>query len=81
MIRPTWTSRRLIMSKTEYLTSNIASDMRVLSDRELDVVNGGVTEGGCILLPGVPSRWPQPDGGYVDPFASILPSWVRSAPR
>jgi hypothetical protein len=74
-------NRRLIMSKTEYLSAEIASDMRALSDQELDVVNGGVTEGGCILQSGVPSRWPQTDGGYVDPFASILPSWVRSAPR
>jgi hypothetical protein len=49
----------------------------VLRDDELDSVNGGIING-CIRLPGLPDLVMPPTGpGYVDQFASRLPSWVR----
>ena len=53
---------------------------RQLEDHELDIVNGGIIDG-CIKLPGVPAGNIPPDWQYKDPFASILPSWVRNPPR
>ena len=51
--------------------------IRLLSDNELDSVNGGIIDG-CIRLPGLPNLIMPPTGpGYVDQFASRLPSWVR----
>jgi hypothetical protein len=56
---------------------NDTTEIRVLHDDELDIVNGGIING-CIRIPGLPDLIMPPTGpGYVDQFASRLPSWVR----
>ena len=47
-----------------------------LRDNELDCVNGGIIDG-CIPRPKILEQWLPPQSGYVDQFASRLPSWVR----
>ena len=54
--------------------------VRLLQDNEIDAVNGGIIDG-CIKLPGIVVHPLPPQGGYQDPFASILPSWVTNPPR
>jgi hypothetical protein len=50
---------------------------QLLRDDELDRVNGGIIDG-CIRLPSILNPWlPPPSPGFVDQFASRLPSWVR----
>ena len=49
----------------------------LLQDDELDRVNGGIIDG-CIRLPSILDLFvPPPSPGFVDQFASRLPSWVR----
>jgi hypothetical protein len=62
------------MSKTVDLATGAAG--RLLADNELDSVNGGIING-CIRYPNVLPMLPPTGPGYVDPFASILPSWVH----
>jgi hypothetical protein len=63
------------MNKT--VGSDISQAGRLLSDNELDAVNGGIT-GGCIRYPTILEPFlPPPSPGFVDQFASRLPSWVR----
>jgi hypothetical protein len=58
----------------------IGSDARVLREDEIDCINGGVLDN-CTRLPGLPDLIMPPTGpGFVDPFASKLPSWVRHFP-
>jgi hypothetical protein len=58
-----------------------ASDAaRLLRDDEVDAVHGGIT-GGCIRYPTILDPYvPPPSPGFVDQFASRLPSWVRQFP-
>jgi hypothetical protein len=62
------------MSKTVDLATGAAG--RLLGENELDSVNGGII-GGCIRYPTILPTLPPTGPGYVDPFASILPSWVH----
>jgi hypothetical protein len=53
---------------------------RLLRDDELDAVTGGIVDG-CIRLPTIVGPFVPPTSpGFVDQFASRLPSWVRPAP-
>jgi hypothetical protein len=59
------------VSKSESATS-VGQAAGLLRDDELDVANGGVTDGGCIRLPSIIS-YPQPEpDGYRDVFARYV---------
>jgi hypothetical protein len=56
--------------------------VRLLQDNEIDAVNGGfINDNGCTTLSGIIIHPLPPQGGYQDPFASILPGWVQNPPR
>jgi hypothetical protein len=66
----------MTMSNTQYLKSNVDPDMRLLRDEELEFVVGGAVDN-CIRYNTLVITTQPPTGDYKDPFASILPSWVR----
>lgn len=49
-------------------TTNQIDAMRELQDRELDLVNGGVMEGGCIRMPILGGTTKTSDWSFEDQF-------------
>lgn len=49
-------------------STNQIGAMRELQDHELDLVNGGVMEGGCIRLPISGGTMKTPDWSFEDQF-------------